>query len=55
MYKLKHSGLKKTEVSGIYLTMSVTPVISVVDYIKLLKIEGVLEEKEDAFFLKQKS
>jgi hypothetical protein len=54
MVKLKNGGLQRAELNSRYSGQSVAPGMSVVDYLKLLKLEDVLDERADTFYLKSR-
>lgn len=54
MVKLEGCGLKRSELIDLYQGQFVVSGVSVVEYLRLLKIDGVLDERDDSFFLKQR-
>ncbi len=51
MLKLKNGGLMKAELTTTYMDKTVAPGVTVWEYIKLLGIDGAIQEKADRFEL----
>ncbi len=51
MRKLSNGGLRKSELAGEYKDKAVALGVSVNDFVKLMKLDGALREKEDRFEL----